>query len=361
MSRLPEPMKNIRWALILPFILVALGAAAYSLWWVGIADRTEAAILNWQADQASKGINVTWQELDTGGFPYRIQVDVTGGRIDAPETPRAWSWEADTLSAQTLAYKLNHVIVDIPGSQRVHYSDPREGTEERFTLNLTSDVFWASLVDEGDKEQRLSADIQGLSLSRAHHGENGPTLAGGGAATRLQFHGRPAPNADSTAFDVAFKGQDISWSDLGDTLWSGNHIAQLDAQTRITDLPAGFPDELATFLPDAAANGTKISISEFTLRWGPVEMTGQGELKLDSLGRPEGRFRTSVGNLDGLIAALVEAGIVSQQSASLAFAGMIALSSMQGEEAGRVRLPVAMKEGVLFLGPIAAARLQPLY
>ncbi len=361
MSRLPEPMKKIRWSLILPFVLVVLGAAAYSLWWVGIADRAEVAILDWQADQASKGINVTWAKLDTGGYPYRIQVDVTDGRIDAPGAPRAWTWEADMLSAQTLAYKLDHVIVDIPGSQRVHYSDPRDGAEERFTLNLTSDVFWASLVDEGETEQRLSADIQGLSLSRARHSESGPILAGGAAATRLQLHGRPSPNVEGTAYDIAFKGQDISWTDLGDTLWSGNHIAQLDAQTRITSLPPGFPDGLATLLPDAAAYGTRVSVSEFALRWGPIEMTGQGEVTLDSLGRPEGRFRTSVGNLDALIAALVEAGIVSEQSAGLAFAGMVALSSLQGEETGRVRLPVAMKEGVLFLGPIAAARLDPLY
>jgi len=361
MSRLPEPMKKIRWTLILPFMLVVLGAAAYSLWWIGIANQTEAAILDWQADQASKGINVSWGTLDTGGYPYRIQVDVTEGRINAPEMPRAWIWEADTLSAQTLAYKLDHVIVDIPGSQRVHYSDPHEGADERFTLNVTSDVFWASLVDEGEKEQRFSADIQGLSLSRARHSENGPILSGGAAATRLQFHGRPSPNTEGAAFDIAFKGQDISWTDLGDTLWTGNHIAQLDAQTRITNLPPDFPDGVATLLPDAATYGTTLSISDFTLSWGPIEMTGQGEVTLDSLGRPEGRFRTSVGNLDALVAALVEAGIVSQQSAGLAFAGMVALSSMQGEETGRVRLPVAMKEGVLFLGPIAAARLEPLY
>ena len=90
-------------------------------------------------------------------------------------------------------------------------------------------------------------------------------------------------------------------------------------------------------------------------------MTGQGEVTLDEKGRPEGQFRTSVGNLDGLITALVDAGIVTRQSAGLAFAGMAALSSLQGEEPGRIRLPVAMKEGVLFLGPIAAARLDPLY
>ncbi len=354
-------MKKIRWPLILPFLLIVVGVIAYSLWWVGVADRVETAILDWQSDQATKGISVSWDTLETGGFPYRIQVDVTGGRIDAPEAPRSWVWETDALSAQTLAYKLDHVIVDIPGSQRLHYSEPRDGTQQRFTLNLNSEVFWASFVDEGDEEQRLSADIQNLSASRARQTEDGPVLAGGAAAARLQFHGRPSANVEGTAFDVALKGQDISWTNLGDTLWTGSNIAQLEAQTRITDLPPGFPDALATFLPDAADHGTTLAISEFSLEWGPVEMTGQGEVRLDSLGRPEGRFRTSVGNLDGLIDALVRAEIVSQQSARLAFAGMVALSSMQGEEAGRVRLPVAMKDGVLFLGPIAAARLEPLY
>ncbi|WOF75443.1 DUF2125 domain-containing protein [Parvibaculaceae bacterium PLY_AMNH_Bact1] len=361
MSRLPEPMKNIRWSLILPFVLIAVGAIAYSLWWAGIANRVEAAIVKWQADQAANGIAVSWNKLETGGYPYRIQVDIAGGRVEAPDAPRAWAWEADALSAQTLAYRLNHVIVDIPGNQRVHYSEPRDGAEQQFTLNLTSNVFWASYVDESSEEQRLSADIQNLSASRARQTDNGPVLAGGAAAGRLQLHGRPAPEVAGTAFDIALKGQDISWVDLGDTTWAGSDIAHLEAQTRITDLPPDFPDALATLLPDAAAKGTKLAISEFALEWGPIEMTGRGEVKLDSLGRPEGRFQTSVGNLDGLIDALVSAGIVSQQSARLAFAGMVALSSLQGEETGRVRLPVAMKEGVLFLGPIAAARLEPLY
>ena len=361
MSRLPEPMKNIRWSLILPFALIAVGGITYSLWWVGVANRVEATVLKWQTVQAANGIAVSWDKLETGGYPYRIQVDVAGGRIDAPDAPRAWTWEADSLSAQTLAYRLNHVIVDIPGAQRVHYSEPRDGSEQRFTLNLTSDVFWASYIDESGEEQRLSADIQNLAATRTQQTDDGPVLAGGAAAGRLQLHGRPAPEVPGTAFDIALKGQDISWVNLGDTTWAGSNIAHLEAQTRITDLPPGFPDALATFLPDAATNGTKLAISEFELEWGPIEMTGQGEVKLDSLGRLEGRFQTSVGNLDGLIDALVGADVVSQQSARLAFAGMVALSSMQGEEAGRVRLPVAMKDGVLFLGPVAAARLEPLY
>lgn len=361
MSRLPEPMKNIRWSLILPFILLALGAVTYSIWWFTVIDRVEAAISKWQAEQATNGISVSWDSLETGGYPYRIRVDVAGGRINAPDAPRAWTWEADSLSAQTLAYKLNHVIVDIPGSQRVHYSEQREGAEQKFTLNLTSDVFWASFIDESAEEQRLSADIQNLSVTRARQTDEGSVLAGGAAAGRLQLHGRPSPDITGTAFDIALKGQDISWVDLGDATWAGSDIAHLEAQTRITDLPENFPEALATLLPDAAANGTKLAVSEFALEWGPIEMTGQGEVSLDSLGRPEGRFRTSVGNLDGLIDALVNAGIVSQQSARLAFAGMVALSSMQGEERGRVRLPVAMKDGVLFLGPIAAARLEPVY
>ncbi|MCE7999190.1 MAG: DUF2125 domain-containing protein [Rhodobiaceae bacterium] len=361
MSRLPEPMKNIRWSLILPFVFVAVGAVVYSIWWFTVIDRVESAILDWQSDQAANGIVVSWDSLETGGYPYRIRVDVAGGRLTAPDAPRAWTWEADSVSAQTLAYKLNHVIVDIPGAQRLHYSEPRDGAERQYTLNLTSEVFWASYVDESSGEQRLSADIQNLAVSRAQHSDTGSVLAGGAAAGRLQLHGKPAPEAAGAAFDIALRGQDISWTDLGETTWAGSDITHLEAQTRVTDLPADFPNDLATLLPDAAANGTKLAISEFALEWGPLEMTGQGEVKLDSLGRPEGRFRTSVGNLDGLIDALVSAGIVSQQSARLAFAGMVALSSMQGEETGRVRLPVAMKDGVLFLGPIAAARLEPLY
>ncbi|MEQ9145793.1 MAG: DUF2125 domain-containing protein [Parvibaculaceae bacterium] len=361
MSRLPEKIRHVRWSLIAPFLVLAVLAGLYSIWWVNLAGRIETALLDWQQEQAGRGVSATWQKLETGGFPYRLQLAITEPEIGLTETPDAWRWTADRLVAQMLPYKLGHIIIDAPGPQTVHYTDGRAEGPQHFAVHLDAETFWASLVDEDDDSRRIAIDIAAIVANRERLSDSGSELAGSAAATRLQLHARPSPGSEENSFDAAFRGEDISWTVPGDAPWPGTTITRLDAQARLSDLPDGLPRSLETFLPAAAARGTKLTFSEFTLVWGPIDMKGLGEMTLDAKGRPEGQFRTSVGNLDALIDALVRADIVSRQSATLAFAGLTALSNLQGEEHGRVRLPVAMREGVLFLGPIAAARLQPLY
>jgi len=361
MSRLPEKLKSIRWTLITPFLLLGLLGAAYGVWWVSLADRIETAVLEWQAEQSARGLDATWEKFETNGFPYRLEIKLNAPSINMRDTPQPWGWSAGDLRAEMLPYNLNHIIVDVQSDQTIHYSRKTAGALELFLLNISSDNTWASLVNEGEGDQRLAVDLTNLFAQRELRSSDGPIASGIASAARLQLHARPSPGQTDVSFDAAFRGEDISWANFGETPWPGNAIAKLDVQARLSGLPQRLPSSLATVLPGAFANGTKLAISEFTLNWGPIDMTGRGEVTLDAKGRPEGRFTTSVGNLQGLITGLVQAGIVSQQSANLAFAGMVALSSFQGEPEGRVRLPVAMKEGVLFLGPIAAARLEPLF
>jgi hypothetical protein len=361
MSRLPEKLKSIRWALITPFILLGVLAGVYGVWWVSLAGTIETAVLDWQKEQSERGLDVAWDKLETNGFPYRLEVKLFDPKIAMPETPQQWGWSAGDLRAEMLPYNLDHVIVDVQSDQTLSYVRQNNGAPELTHFHISSDSAWASLVNEGEGEQRLAVDFTNIFTQREYRPESGPIDAGIATAARLQLHGRPSPNQPGTSFDIAFRGKDISWANFGETPWPGNTVTTLDVQARLSGLPENLPQSLDTVLPNASSNDTKLAISEFRLLWGPIDMKGRGEVTLDELGRPEGKFRTSVGNLDALIAALVEAGIVSQQSAGLAFAGMAALSSLQGEEEGRVRLPVAMKEGVLFLGPIAAARLEPVY
>ena len=361
MSRLPQKLKSIRWPLVLPFLVLALLVGAYGIWWANLATRIETALLDWQTDQAAQGIDVAWTDLNTNGFPYRLEVHLTDPSIEAGGSD-GWAWAADHMTGQLLPYNLDHVIIDVPGKQTVRYATVNNGAPEHFVLHLNSESFWASFVDEGGDEQRFALDMENLVANRERAtGASTPQLAGSAAATRLQLHARPTAGANGTAFDAALRGEDLSWTGFGETPWPGATIARLDMQARLSNLPDDLSRALPVLLPEAAASGTTLAISEFTLHWGAIDMTGHGEVTLDDRGRPEGRFRTSVGNLDGLIAALVEADIVSQRSAGLAFAGITALSSLQGADPGRVNLPVAMKEGVLFLGPIAVARLDPVY
>ncbi len=371
MSRLPQKLKTVRWGLIAPFLVLFLLGMAYAVWWNALSNSIENALLDWRSERSEQGLAVTWDNLETGGFPYRLEMTLTAPAVGMPNAQAPWGWSAGSVNAQMLPYNLNHVIVDVQSDQIINYSQTNEGLLETFFLHISSEKAWASLVRENADENRLAVDLTNLFIHREQQTSEGPVAAGIASATRLQLHGRPSPDSSgpessspdssNNAFHAAFRAEDIAWENFGPAPWPGSRIARLDVQARFSGLPEDLLRAPSMLLQNVTANNTTLAISEFVLHWGPIDMTGRGEVTLDEKGRPEGRFHTSVGNLDSLIAALVEAGIVSQRSAGLAFAGITALSSLQGAEPGRVHLPVVMKEGVLFLGPIAVTRLDPLY
>ncbi|MEQ9520796.1 MAG: DUF2125 domain-containing protein [Parvibaculum sp.] len=364
-----KKLSALHWPLLLPFLALLIAGVAYSIWWVTLGDRIEEELQAWQIEQATKGINVNWENVERGGFPYRLEMKLAKPSAELTNGRQPLTWSADTLNAQTLAYNLDHVIVDAPGAHTVRYTESRDGTEQEVTLNLLAETFWASLVFEEKDSERIAFDLAGLNLNRTMVMHEITRAAGEATADRLQLHARPtprqqasttAPETGTLSYDAALQVENITWQGMGDTLWTGSHLQSLEAQMRLSGIPADILKDEEKIAAKAFASGTKLSISEFKLIWGPVDMTGYGEMTLDAQGRPEGQFRTSVGNLPALVDALVTAEIMSRQSANLAFAGLTALSNLQGEESGRVRLPVAMKDGVLFLGPVAAGRLKPL-
>lgn len=368
MSR-SKKLSSIRWSLFLPALALLLAGVGYSIWWVKLADRIEEELLAWREEQVENGIIAQWNALERGGFPYRLEIRLAQPRIELTNTHHPVSWTADTLNAQMLAYNLDHVIIDAPGAHQVSYTETRDETEQHVALDLLAETFWASLVLEDDGRERFALDLTDIRLDRTFETDGGRDAAGHAAAQRLQLHARPTspaetnaprPGTQSLSYDAALRAENVSWEGMGATPWTGTHITTLEAQMRLSGLPGDLLADEDQIPARAFQAGTKLAVSEFKLLWGPIDMTGYGEMVLDSKGRPEGQFRTSVGNLPSLIDALVDARVMTRQSATLAFAGLTALSNLQGEESGRVRLPVAMKEGVLFLGPVAAARLEPI-
>jgi hypothetical protein len=84
-------------------------------------------------------------------------------------------------------------------------------------------------------------------------------------------------------------------------------------------------------------------------------------MTLDDQARPKGNFDAEITNYPGLIAALVKGHVVSVRDAKLALVGMGLIAQLQGTPEGRLRVPIVMNEGKLYLGPIVVAKLNPVY
>jgi hypothetical protein len=149
----------------------------------------------------------------------------------------------------------------------------------------------------------------------------------------------------------------------------------------LTDLR---PKPLPALLRDLQAANGRLDITHARVRQGEIIGVGQGTLSLTARGTLDGQLQLTVAGLEQLMAALgldKKVGQASQNAldrvapglnldrllgprgnAALAAAG-VAMLGQPAELEGRraVTLPLRFADGVVFLGPLRAGELPPLF
>ncbi|MGX1198435.1 DUF2125 domain-containing protein [Parvibaculum sp. MBR-TMA-1.3b-4.2] len=359
--------KNIRWGVLTPTIVLGVLVAVYAVYWWTVAGEIKTRIETAALDNGR--IETKWKELGVYGFPYRFTSSFTAPEVAAPRTPEQWRWQADEFSASFLPYDFNHVIFDVEGEQRLSFRDVTQKSAPRRDWRIKADAAWSSYVAEkGTPFGRLAIDVKKLDAKR----ENGDDTL---TADRLQLHTRPAPLTieggaaplmpgtpkPATAIDLALQGDNMVLPARLTPPALGNTAKLVILQARLRNVPATRAASPVEFARDWMAAGGTLAVSDLKVKWGPLDMDASGEVTLDEQGRPAGRLDAQIADYEGLVSALVKAGRIPQKNEKMALAGLGLISQFQGNKSGRVRVPVVMSKGKLYLGPVPVARLDPVY
>lgn len=362
------------WRIFGPTLVLIAGLAVYSAYWYVAAGKTREAIERFAAAPAEK-IAVGWDTFSISGFPYRIEADFVAPIIRAPNAPEAWEWSAENLEADFLPYNLRHVVLKIEGGQLLKYRDVSGAARQTHTVSMISDGAWASYVAiDGAPVGRLAIDINNLVALHDTGTDKPVAKAGAGkegrfAAGRLQLHAQPAATdpgsppapGDAASYDIALQGDDIDLERLAASKVLGERMTLFAAQARLRNLPASANASPVEMSREWLANGGRLAVSDLAVKWGALDLMAQGEVTLDRQMRPEGRLDAAIADYAGLVSALVKAKVVNEKDARVALVGIGLVAQLQGDKSGRVHVPVLMKDGRLFLGPLLVATLDPLF
>lgn len=357
-----RPAPERRWGLFLPTLALGLLVALYTVYWFVVAGEVRKGVENFSAT-GKEGLVTRWDDFSITGYPYRIEADFISPSASAPDAPEAWAWRGEAAGFALLPYNLRHVIVNLRGKQTLTYRDV--STSERFVneARATAKTARGSYVDDENAPfGRLAIDIEELDAQH-RRGEN--EAEDGLTAMRFQLHTRPA--ADELAgpipgsYDVAIQADGIALQSEEKILVLGKNIEKILAQARLRDLPSTPHLSAVELLREWQAIGGVLSISDLIVKWGPLDLTAHGELKLDAQHRLEGQLDAKVTDFEGLLEAMVADGVVDEREARVALAGLVLVSQFQGHRTDEVRIPVIMRDGLLYLGPLSVAKLEPLY
>lgn len=296
-----------RWKMFIPLGVVLVLAVLWSVYWFAAMAIAKQRFAAEREQLTAQGLSLTCGTEGWGGFPFHFEFSCA-----APVM--AFKGKAELRSSSLLLVALAYApwqvaaLIDGPSKLSGTGRSPMDATHQRIMAVATF---------EGDGKARFSAEIPALSIP------------GVGNAEKLMVHSRPS----------SLGGTDVALS-----------------VTRLTYQPEGQQalavdqgDVLGTLLPD---NALKIDKAEF--QQGALRYWGSGTLALDSENRISGRIDTETNDLNRLLDILgPQLQLTDQQ--------MNGLRTMLGLLGNEAKAAIIAKDGIVYVGPFAAAELKPLY
>ncbi|MFD1911712.1 DUF2125 domain-containing protein [Halodurantibacterium flavum] len=300
---------------ILPAILVMLALLWGGYWFFG-ASRAERLAEDWFATAPARGLDAQNGGIAVQGFPNRF--DLTIDTPDIMDRATGIGWRAPFLQVFALSYRPHHVIVTWPDRQ-----DLTLGAE---TYAITSDRMQASAVFE-PLNQRLNRATWVAEGLRAESDMRLIEVGSAQLSTRIMA-------AEANTHEVSLQARGL----------------------RLAPLPPALSGDEGTLVFDglvqmAGPRPGEISVRNLSLRWGEVEVRGQGAITVGQTGLLSGRLELRTDNWREMLALAVEAGLIDPEVAPTWENAMGMLARMSGEPQ-TLQAPLSFNNGMMSLGPL---------
>ena len=355
-----------RWRIYAPTAAMLLIALAYSIYWFSLSASLLRNVDKWIEEQNQQGYSISYGSLEVSGYPFRLHIDLTDVTVSEPGHPNRWTWNASHLVGLTLPYKLNHIILESRGSQRINYQEnlgPVARAPFHYSVAVNTESARTSLVFSKQKLVRLSIDLVKLNATRL--GPDGDQVL---AAERLQIHSRPLirhagmstlPSSPSSGLDLFLQADALSLP--FDDTFSALPAAPIDT-IKINILMPDMDSTALNFSSFAiwAEGEGNIELTSSHILWDQIDITASGAFHLDEQARLEGEISSLIGGHNQLVDLLIDSGALDQNSGALMTSGLGLLAAFSGDPQGRIKTSVRIKEGDVFLGPAKIGSVGPI-
>ena len=340
------PRRRSRFWLYAPFILLAVAAAAWSVFWFTVQGRVVEAVDKALAREAQQGRNWSCGDRSVAGFPFRIELRCASLALTSSRWGEAVRVETGPAVALGQVYTPGLVILQVTGPLKARLPQER-------LLDMGWGRFEASLTHNGSEPQRLSLVLAEPNATLTAPGQ----AAESWRAAAFEAHLRRSPTrpAAEQAVDIAISTKNSVLPAL-DAILGTTDPGDVSIEAVLTQADAfrgGFnPDTLEAW---RSASG-QIEVTKLSSAKGPARVEAAGRLLLDQTRRPAGEIQASLAGIKQ-IAGLPVGGLMSGLGGLL---GGRLSAQLPGAAPGLTALPpVVLREGRVYLGPIRLP-LQPL-
>lgn len=333
--------------ILLPVAAIAIGLAAYGVWWRALADGVRGSIIALQTEQKGLGRNLEWNALRVEGFPYVVDAALSKTRFLAPDIGTVWDGERIRVQLRPLS----------PGSIRLSLEGEQHLLHVANGRWIEADMRADRAVLSGrskDLAQSMTADLDRLTgKGRLDTSDFNFILERGRAGLVLSASETPdgLPRLDLSLHIANLAVQGLAALPLGPAL------EQFDL-----DIGLQLPKQISVATAEGILQawretGTPLLIRDFVCDWGGVFLSVTGELRLDGDNMPTGFLTLTVGNHSRLLEVMAGLGWITGDTAQSAKRVLDVLAFVSGDPKRKVSVPLRFSGGDVYLGPVRLLRL----
>lgn len=336
-----------RWRFIaLVVLLVALGFGWTWLWQYA-SQKAEDTIAGWRARETRAGRIYTCGSETLGGFPFRIEVlcDRAGAVLSGGDAPLELKARNVHVAAQI--YQPSLLISEFTSP----FTIGEPGRPPTMTANWK--LAQSSVRGTPQAPERVSIVFDEPTLDRVSPPE--PMLR----AKRIELHGRIAEGsaANRPVIEIVLETNQASVPAAGPLA-----VTPIDANIDMVlrGLNDFSPKPWAQRFRELQAARGRIDIVKARVQQGDTVAIGAGALTLNNQGRLDGQLDVAVAGLESFINAFSAA--TRQRSGFGLQLGLGLLGGnaiVEGRKA--ISLPLRVKDGAIFLGPIMIGQAPALF
>jgi hypothetical protein len=364
-----------RWPLYLPFVGLALLAAAWTGAWFYASAVTQQTLAGWFAREARGGRIYTCGSQTVGGFPFRIEVNCVPAAMEWRSAQPTVLVKTAGLLVTAQVYQPSLLISEFTGPLTMTGPGGRPGYIADWKLLQTSVRGGPALPN------RVSIAVDLPTFDRV-------TAAGSESlfkATHAELHGRIVEGsaADNPVIDLVLRLTAASAPTI-------NPLAVQPFDADITFVVRGLKDFPPKTWPERfreiQAAGGRIDVTHARVQQGESIALATGSLSLTSNGHLDGQLLITVAGLERLLPALglerltapggsvdriagaldrlsPGLGNIARERAGSSIAAGIGLLGEQTQLEGRraVVVPLRFSEGAMFLGAVPVGQVNPLF
>jgi len=276
--------KHRRLGLLAPFALLVLVMAGWTVGWLWLKGEASRRMDLATSALADRGYRVTWEDRQISGYPFRLDVNLTGLRLSEPS---GWSLSIPELKGEAYVYALQHWVTVAP--RGLTFNRPDGGA-----VIVQARALRASLADLDRKPPRIA--LEGVDMTFQPEAGAAPYFLS--ATRRMHLRLIPGPE-DQGGILLYLEGADMALQGLAARATEGHPVSfELDLTlSRMSGFSGGSWSEAAGAW---SRNGGRILVRKARVAGGDAVLQARsGTLSIGADGRLEGALGATLGDLTG--------------------------------------------------------------